>query len=130
MKLARLAKFALVGGFGTLLNSTILFALTRTGLYYLVASAIATESAIISNFIGNYKFTFRSSQGKVLARFGKFQLASSFALTVTISVLWLLTNLFGEKYLLLWNLVAIVAAFIVNYRLNLKWTWSEAKSVR
>jgi len=46
--------FALVGGFGTVLNTAILYLLSqKAGMNYLFASAIATEIAIVSNFFGN-----------------------------------------------------------------------------
>ena len=119
-------QFAAVGAFGTVVNSAVLYALTQLGLYYLVAAAIATETAIVSNFIGNQLFTFKA-KGKLLERFEKFQLVSLFALTVTLSVLWVLTSLFGEKYLLVWNLIAIGFSFMVNFVMNAKWTWAPDK---
>lgn len=130
MELKKLFRFAAVGGFGTVLNSALLYFFTQSGMHYLVAAAIATELAIISNFIGNQLFTFKETKGNLLERFGKFQLVSLFALTVTLSVIWMLTSLFGEKYLLVWNLVAIGISFMVNFVMNLKWTWSETETVR
>ena len=120
----RLMKFALVGGCGAVINSAALYLLTNAGIHYLAASAVATETAIVSNFIGNYFFTFSDRSGRIFEKFGRFQIVSLLALIVTMGVLWLLTSSFGIEFLLVWNLIAIVIAFIVNFMINMKWTWN------
>jgi putative flippase GtrA len=120
--------FGLVGTSGALINTLILYVLTVFGgLHYLVAAAIATQVAIISNFIGNNVFTFKHEpQTKPLAkRFITFQAVSMIGLVLTLTMLWGLTNAFGMEYLLVWNLVAIVFTFIVNFTLNKAFTWGE-----
>jgi putative flippase GtrA len=48
------AKFALIGGIGTVLNLGILFALTTyVHLYYLVSELIAIVIVFVFNFLGN-----------------------------------------------------------------------------
>ena len=121
-------KFGLVGGFGTVLNTAILFLLTTyAGMYYILASIIATEIAIISNFIGNHWFTFKkhSSKLSIWNQFLRFQGISMFTIVGTIFILWALTTTFGIKYLLIWNLIAILVMFLANFALNHKYTWGK-----
>jgi len=120
--------FALVGGFGTLLNTAILYLLSqRGGMNYLFASAIATETAIISNFIGNNYITFRdkNTESRILGKFLSFQLISLVSLAGTIFFLWLFVTLFGKNLLLVWNVLAIVIMFVANFILNSAFTWNN-----
>lgn len=57
----RLTRFVLVGGCGVLVNTGVLFCLVAVlGWHQLPAAAVATEIAIISNFILNDRWTFRT----------------------------------------------------------------------
>lgn len=120
--------FGVVGGLGTLINSAILWLLTSfAGMHYLAASIIATEAAIICNFTGNHLFTFRGSANTSPAwrKFALFQAVSMLSLVCTVSVLWMLATVLGQRLLILWNLIAILSAFLLNFTLNRKFTWSE-----
>jgi putative flippase GtrA len=118
--------FALVGGFGVIVNTAILYLLTEfAGLNYLVASAIATETAIISNFIGNNYITFKDSKNhySLGRKFLSFQIISMISLVGTVFFLWLFVSTFGDDLLLLWNVLAIVIMFVANFVLNSAYTW-------
>ncbi len=126
LKFRKFFLFGVVGGFGTVLNTVILYGLTHfAGLYYLLAAAIATETAIVSNFFGNHFFTFRNDRDAtpLWRRFLSFQAISLVTLVGTLVILYTLTTLFGETYLLLWNLIAILVMFLANFALNRKFTW-------
>lgn len=121
--------FGVVGGIGALVNTVILWVLTSfAGLHYLIAATAATEVAIVSNFVGNNFLTFRHSNdpASIWRKFAKFQAVSMVALVVTLFLLWALVSSLGEELLLVWNLVAIVGAFLVNFVLNRKFTWRDA----
>ena len=125
--LKRFIKYGIIGGIGTSLNLGVFYLLTRLGLYYLIASVIATEIAIVSNFLGNTYFTFSDKPRAGLGRkFLSFQAISLVTLVGTVGILWLLTSLFGQKFLLLWNLFSILSMFVVNYILNSMYTWKES----
>ena len=124
--LKRFVRFGIVGGIGAVVNTIILYLLTQAGMYYVIASVIATEVAIISNFLGNNYFTFRERKGGSMTRkFLVFQGISMLSLLCTVTVLWILTTVFGERLLLAWNLLAIFAASLLNFTLNLKFTWKK-----
>ncbi|HYD03769.1 MAG TPA: GtrA family protein, partial [Alphaproteobacteria bacterium] len=122
--------FALVGGFGTLVNTAILYLLIRfTGINYLLASAIATEIAIISNFFGNNYFTFKdhNTEDSLWKKFLSFQLISLISLVGTVFFLWVFVNLFGRDLILVWNILAIILMFVANFILNSIFTWNKKR---
>jgi dolichol-phosphate mannosyltransferase len=126
-ELSRFLKYCLVGTSGVLVNMGLLWLLTEVGgLFYLLSSAIAIETSIITNFTLNDYFTFpdRRSRGKtqLFTRLGKFNLVSLGGLGVNMAVLWTLTSVFGVYYLLS-NLCGIAAATLWNYLVNFWWTW-------
>ena len=131
-KFGQLILFSVVGGIGILINTAILYILTSTfNVYYIFASAIATEVAIIANFIGNNTFTFANNKNNIplWKKFVSFQVVSLLSLVITVSVLWALTSLLGQDLLLVWNIIAILVAFGSNFILNSKYTWSEKKPI-
>src|SRR5260370_40757045 len=58
-KPGRAAKFCLVGGTGTVINTAVLYVLDRRlGLPLLVSSAMPAEIAVLRNYLLNDRFTF------------------------------------------------------------------------
>ena len=124
---ARFLKFCAVGALGTLINTGILWLLTeRFGLYYLLSSVFSIETAIISNFLLNDRFTFadrrRTAPSPFWIRMLKYNLISLSGLVINIGVLWLLTSAAGVYYLLS-NLAGIAAATLWRFTINSRWTW-------
>jgi len=127
--ITRFVKFGIVGGSGAIINTGILWSLTQMGLHYLAAAAIATEVAIITNFIGNHLFTFKDRKhGSLKKKFLMFQGVSIIGLICTLGVLWVLTTTFGQDpswLLLVWNAVAIIISSVINFVLNHQFTWNN-----
>lgn len=123
----RILMFGLVGGLGVIVNTFLLYALTvHAGFYFVVASILATEAAIVFNFFGNNMLTFKDKNGGSLKkRFLNFQFISLFTLFFTVFILWALTTTFGAQFLLFFNLVAIGLTFMLNFFLNSKITWND-----
>lgn len=124
-----MVKFGLVGTSGLLVNMGLLYFLTeQIGIYYLISSAIAVETSIISNFALNEVWTFveRGKEGTkhIFNRFFKFNGISIVGMGINVSILAALTE-FAGLYYLFSNLVAIAAVFGWNYLANVRWTWSE-----
>jgi len=117
-------KFGTVGASGVIVNNGILWLLTQAGMAAVFASIIATETAIITNFIGNSFWTWGDhTQGSWRKRFLLFQgiCLLSGALTV---VLFLAFNTYLGLPLLVANTLAILIVFIINYALNSTITWN------
>lgn len=115
-------RFALVGLVGAAVNQSLLFVLHGVAALPLVlASAMATESAILHNYAGNELWTFHTRRLD-LGRMLRFNAVSLGALVITVSVLWGLQRLSPWHYLLD-NLVAIGAGSTWNFAVNFGWTW-------
>ena len=128
-ELLRFARFCLVGLSGVLVNMGLLWLLTTfAGFYYLVSSAVAIETAVISNFLLNDRFTFSDRRTPGIAAFSrrllKFNLVSLAGVAINMGALWLLTEAFGVYYLFS-NLCGIALATLWNYLVNNRWTWSR-----
>lgn len=124
----RFVRFGVVGVSGVVVNSAILFLLVEEGhLDSLVAAAIATEVAIISNFCLNDLWTFRDAryERSWLRRLARYNAIALGGLCISLAVLGTLTRVLGIQYLLA-NLVGIVAATVWNYVVNARLTWSLA----
>jgi dolichol-phosphate mannosyltransferase len=128
-ELARFGKFLLVGASGVVVNEGLLWLLTdKAGLYFMLSSAIAIETSIITNFILNHWFTFADLKGKgvksYLTKLGQFNLVSMIAVVINLSLLWLFKTEFGVQYLIA-NLVGIAVSMMWNYIANNLWTWKR-----
>jgi dolichol-phosphate mannosyltransferase len=120
----RMAKFALVGMTGVVVNLALLWLLHgRLGLHDLVAVPIAVEASILSNFLLNDRFTFHDRQrGHAMKRLLQFNTVSLLALLVNLAAYTILAKGIGLHYLLA-EAIAIVVAFGANYMGNLQWTY-------
>jgi len=119
--LGRAARFCLVGGTGIVINTAVLYLLSRgLGLPLPVSSAIAVELAIISNYMLNDRFTFAARRPS-FRRLAKFNATSLGGLGINVVTVWLLTR--HGVYFLAANLVGIAVAVVVNYTFSVAWVW-------
>lgn len=122
---ARIFRFAVVGGTGVIINTSVLYVLSRwAGLPLLAASALAVELAAISNYLLNDTWTF-AARSPSLGRFVKFNTASLAGLVLNVLIVWLLTRL--GLYFMVADLIGIAAAFTVNYAFSVRWVWGQQK---
>lgn len=118
----RLAKFVIVGGLGTLVNTGVLIVLYQTvHLTLVAASIIATELAIAHNFLWNNYWTFGQRKWS-LQRFAKFNAVSLGGQCITVATLWMLVHYASLHYVIA-NFTAIGLALIWNFTVNVHWTW-------
>jgi dolichol-phosphate mannosyltransferase len=131
LPLKRLLRFGLVGLSGVFVDMAMFYLLsdpTTLNWGLTRSKIIASETAIINNFLWNDAWTFAdvSSQqqgwGKRLKRFVKFNLICLTGLVLNVLLLNLLFNVFGiNRYLA--NLIAIAVITLWNFWLNLKLSW-------
>ena len=129
-KLEEFIKFAIVGGSGVLVNMGLLFILTRYFSVRLeIASPIAIEVAILSNFSLNNLWTFKKRNTLVTfwTRLFRYHLVTGLAGIVNYGVLLLLVNSFGLHDMLS-NLIGILIGTFITYSLNSLWTWRVRSS--
>ena len=122
----RLIKFGIVGASGVVVNMAALYLLTDFGkIPYFVASIIAIELSIISNFTINFLWTWsdRSGDGTVWAKLVRYHIgAGATAFLGNYLILILLTEIFGMHYLIS-NLIGIGVGTFSNYIINDLWTF-------
>jgi dolichol-phosphate mannosyltransferase len=126
-RFTRPIRFGLVGLSGVIVNTVILSWLVWSlGLPVLLASALATEAAILSNFLLNDRWTFRTAahQGRLVGRLLRFNGVALGGMAITTAVLAALAA-HGHLPLLLANLLAVGAAMVWNYVVNDRWTWRQ-----
>jgi dolichol-phosphate mannosyltransferase len=120
----RFARFGLIGASGALVNSAVLYVLvSRLTWSPLAAAVIATEAAIVSNFLLNDRWTFRDARGESALRLRllRFNSVAGGGMMISLAALALLTRGLGVNYLLA-NLFAIGAATLWNYAANTRVT--------
>jgi len=129
----RFLRFGAVGASGVLVNNAVLLALVE-GLRMppVPAAVVATECAIVSNFLLNDRWTFadvrRSTSAPWLRRFASYNLLTLGGLVLSVGVLALLHGVAGVHYLLA-NAVGIAAGTLWNYGSNHQWTWARRRGV-
>ena len=129
----RLIKFATVGFIGFLVNYLGLELLKRFGLSTYFATLLATEAAIVSNFIFNNVWTFKDKTitkvGDIIPQFLKFNFSSLFAVIVQPLIVSGAVRLFGDTSLvhfgaLIFALVIVIVPYnYVVYNLFIWKTW-------
>lgn len=118
-------RFLMVGASGTVVNMGVLWLLVTAGLPHLPAVLISTESSILSNFFLNDLWTFRQStatERSLSARLWRYQLVSSLTALLTIALFILFSDV-AHVYYLLAQFVAIGTATIINFGINMRFTW-------
>jgi len=121
-------KFCVVGLTGVLVNLGAFSLLIRYGMNKYVASPIAVEISVISNFLFNNAWTFsgRNVGSKFHIKGLKFNVVSFGALGISYIVFILLSALFPNVAPQYHQAVGIVPATLVNYFFNTYWTFRES----
>src|SRR5579859_5639743 len=125
--LKRFGQFACIGGSGVLVDMVVFFCLAdpRTLHMSLVLSkALAAETAICTNFLGNEFWTFRDMRStgpswpERATRFSKFNLICLAGIALSVLLLKLQMHYFHLNVYLS-NLIAIAIVSLWNFGLNL-----------
>jgi dolichol-phosphate mannosyltransferase len=100
-------RFCAVGAVGAVLDLVVLYALTESGVFYLLPGVIAVEAAVLLSFLLNRSWTFRD-RGTAGLRSMFTALCRDHAvrfvgIVLNLVILWLLTSAFGLYYLITSN---------------------------
>ena len=126
-------RFALVGGFNTLIDFALLIILsTFFGIPKEIANTISTSVAFIFSFSANKKFTFKSNSKNVSSQLIKFTIVTLFGLWVIQNIIiFLLTPLVNELgvnasiSLIITKIIATLASLIWNYFLYSRFVFKD-----
>ncbi|HEX9020245.1 MAG TPA: glycosyltransferase family 2 protein [Nitrospirota bacterium] len=120
-------KFSVVGASGVVVNLVSFTLLMKAGMHKFIASPVAIELSILTNFVLNNFWTFseRDVNDKIHIRGLKFNIISFIALGVSYSTFLLLSALDPAGIPQVHQAVGIVPATLINYFLNSYWTFKE-----
>ena len=120
-------KFAVVGISGVFVNLGFFTLLVYYVVNKFIASPIAIEFSIISNFLLNNYWTFasRKYQDKLRLKGLKFNIVSILALLISYLTFIILTFAFPNIMPQVHQGIGIIPATLVNYLLNSYWTFKE-----
>jgi dolichol-phosphate mannosyltransferase len=120
-------QFALVGGIGVFVNLGSFTVLLHLGMNKFLASPIAIEISIISNFLLNNMWTFsgKNKEERVHPKGWKFNIVSHLSLFVSYFLFVVLSLLFPTVLPQVHQAIGIIPATFVNYFLNVYWTFGE-----
>ena len=112
------------------INLGIFSALLALGINKYVASPIAIQCSIISNFLGNNYWTFRRRNlvGPIHPRGLRFNVVSILSLMISYVTFILLSHAFPRTAPQAHQLIGIIPATLVNYFLNSYWAFRDASS--
>ena len=121
-------KFAITGASGVVVNLGSFQLLLELGVGRYLASPIAVELAILSNFLINNGWTFahRKLSDGLLVRALKYNLVSLLALGVNTGTFVSLDLLFPGNPPVLLQAIGIIPATVLNYVMNAQWTFRHA----
>jgi dolichol-phosphate mannosyltransferase len=120
-------KFGVVGASGVLVNLVSFTALLKLGMNKYLASPVAIEISIITNFLFNNYWTFsrRDVNDRIHIRGLKFNVVSFIALAVSYSTFLLLSSIDPTGIPQVHQAIGIIPATLINYFLNSYWTFRE-----
>lgn len=126
----RWIKFGLVGITGVGVYMPILYCLTEfTPLWYFPSAVIGIVCASTSNYFLNHLWTFRERRAghSHIRGWIKYQMMSGITDGMYLGLLALLVEIFGLWYMLAAT-IAMVAIFIVKFKVASKWIWNKQKA--
>jgi dolichol-phosphate mannosyltransferase len=128
----RFGKFGIVGATGVVVNTGVLWLLTHgLGLYYLFASPVAIEIAMVTNYLLNNNWTFLDRRASFVAWPGvaRYHAVSFGGMLINIGILHALVT-WTNTPVVPANLIGIGVATIWNFILSIGWTFRPAAAVR
>jgi dolichol-phosphate mannosyltransferase len=122
---SHVVRFGLVGATGLLVNYALLYLLVEVGgVNHLAAAVLATEAAILSNYMLNNLWTFADARPSTtwIRRVSQYNFFCLGGLVISVVTLAMLTYLLRVHYLVAY-IFAIGVATLWNYTANRYWTW-------
>jgi putative flippase GtrA len=118
-------KFNAVGIIGAGVQLSALALLSRLELHYLLATALAVETAVLHNYAWHRAWTWKDRPGGGRP-FLRFHLANGLtSLVSNLALMTLLTGWLGLKVVPA-NLIAITATSLLNFLLGDRWVFARA----
>src|SRR5579862_4500216 len=122
--------FCLVGASGVVVNLGLFTVLLALGVNKFVASPIAIQCSIVTNFFANNYWTFRRRRllGPLHARGLRFNVVAILSLAISTLTFVILSGVLPRVAPQVHQLLGVIPATLVNYFLNSYWTFRDARS--
>ncbi|MBT4075643.1 MAG: GtrA family protein [Gammaproteobacteria bacterium] len=121
--LTQFIKFSIVGIFNTLIHYAVFYYLySYLGLYHLLASATGFCFAVTNSYFVNKHWTFKGSDTKSRYLFIRFLIVNLISLTINLTGMLILVELFLINPLLA-QLLMIIITLVVNFMGNKFWSF-------
>ena len=124
---AEFVKFSIVGAFGIAVNMAAFYLFNGIlGIHHMVSGALATEAAILNNFILNDLWTFRGRRVRIgfWGRMMLFHASRLLGMAVTLATLYILSDLLGLDVNLSY-LAGIFLGLLTNYYTSDVYVWAR-----
>lgn len=119
-------KYAIIGGFATLIDASLLFILTDLlGVFYIVSNVMGFIAGLIFNYQMSIRYVFKISKYDPRTEFLLYTAIGIFGLFLNTGLLWFLTDGIGIYYMLS-KMMATGLVFISNYLLRKYLLFKEA----
>ena len=104
-----------VGGIVFVADAGILFALSLSGIYYLICAVLSFIIAVMLNYILSTKFVFKEkAKIKKSSEIAVYFIISAIGLGLTVGLMWLLTEIIG-LFFMLSKAIATLTVFAWNF---------------
>lgn len=120
----RWLRFNAVGMIGAVVQLSVLALLTRLGVNYLIATALAVECAVLHNYVWHVRWTWKGRAGSLW----RFHLANG-VISIVLNLIWMrvFTGWLGMPAVAA-NLLAIALTSVVNFALGDRWVFLRSSS--
>lgn len=126
-RVQRLARFVCVGGVGFVFSTAVLAVLVGQGLPNFLASLLATEAAIVLNYVGHEMFTFGTRQ-VTWRRLATYNLSAALGLVITAAAFDAISR-GTDLPLVVRNLLAVGCGTASNFLISSRFVWGTKAGV-
>lgn len=117
LRFGRMSRFAIIGGFGAVVNVAMVWLMTRLGVQYVAAAVVAAEATIVMNFVLQERFVFRDLRHEGRSTFSRFWRSFLFNNVETALRLPVVTVLVSTMHVAAWlaTAVTLLVAFLARF---------------
>jgi putative flippase GtrA len=114
----------MLGGFSFLIEASLLYVITESGVHYLVSSAISFVLAFLIHFSISRKFIFKKSWMPFYMEMASYLGITLAGLALTVLCMYLFTEVAGIYYIISKALTTIVT-LMWNYSIRKLWLYKQ-----
>ncbi|WP_019135041.1 glycosyltransferase [Cellulomonas massiliensis] len=117
LRFGRMSRFAIIGGFGAVVNVALVWLMTHLGAQYLAAAVVAAEATIVMNFLLQERFVFHDLRHEGRSTFSRFWRSFLFNNVETALRLPVVTVLVSTMHVAAWLATAatLLVAFLARF---------------